>query len=338
MVTWVFVGALGLAAPAPKEAGPAGVFVLDNCDPVSRGKDRYADGLARYDPAGGRTFRAGGLNVGPSVGPAHLVAADPARGCVWVLENVARRVRKFDREGKELLALDGVRAHAIAVDPATGNLWVLTTGGTIYGDGAVVYSPAGKELVTHEVWGQDLAYDPAEKAFWLIGKTLYKVPADRIERPLRAGALTRCDNAVPWCGISIAADPKAGRVWVVAGYHPDVAGSKAELLGFDREGKVQVRVPFPADGDGPANPSQVAADPAGGVWVVFYDRAIHRYGPDGKADRKLDLPAIAAQPDGSPGGLWVATREEVLRVDRSGAVRARVKHAGPTSHAWLAGE
>jgi hypothetical protein len=336
-LAWIVLASVP-AAPAPREPAPGGVVVLDNCDPAVRGKDRYEDGLALYAVDGRRRFRADGLNVSPGIGPAHKVAADPARGAIWVNENTAGRVRKFDRDGKELLVLDGVRANALAVDPATGNLWVLTAGETIVGDAAIVFGPDGKRLVTHEVWGQDLAYDAGEKAFWLVGKDLYKVPADAVSAPLLAKDLPRTSGVAAWSATSIAADPAGGRVWVVTARHPGVPDSRAELLGLDRAAKVQVRVRFTEDGDRPLVPFQVAADPAGGAWVAFYGRAVRRYGPDGKVDRELDLPAVTVLPDGSRGGVWVATKEEVLRVDRAGEVRARAKHARPTSHAWLAGD
>src|SRR4051812_40096395 len=73
---------VALATPAPVEPPrPTGILVLDNCDPLFKGKDLYRDNPPLLDPAGRRTFRASGFNNCEAIGSAHAVAADPARGC-----------------------------------------------------------------------------------------------------------------------------------------------------------------------------------------------------------------------------------------------------------------
>src|SRR5689334_11433163 len=83
------------AAPVPKGGlPPAGVFVLDDCDPVYKGKAAYEDNLSAIDPSGKLVFRVSGLNGCQSIGSSHLVANDPARNRVWALEIVGHRVRQ----------------------------------------------------------------------------------------------------------------------------------------------------------------------------------------------------------------------------------------------------
>jgi hypothetical protein len=92
-----------------------------------------------------------------------MVAADPARKCVWVIENVAQRVRRFDLAGKETLAIAGVHGSALAVDPETGNVWALAGGGQIGKGRTVVYDARGKEVASHAVTGWDIAYDRKQR-------------------------------------------------------------------------------------------------------------------------------------------------------------------------------
>jgi hypothetical protein len=140
------------AAPAP-DTPPGGLLILDNCDPDYEGKEAYTDNLSLIDSAGKLVFRVSGFNVCESIGSNHPVASDTNRGWIWVLENVAHRIRKFDRKGKELLVIPNVKASALAADPETGNLWVVTSQGTIPGEKTNVYDAQGRHLVTHDVSG-----------------------------------------------------------------------------------------------------------------------------------------------------------------------------------------
>src|SRR5215471_18113312 len=121
-------------------SGPAepvkwtGILVLDNCDDQHQGKEVYKDNLTFLDHTGKQRFRVSGFNNCESIGSSRMVVADPARKCVWVLENVGHRIRRFDFAGKETLTIPGVRGSAIAVDPETGNLWALAGDGNIGGN------------------------------------------------------------------------------------------------------------------------------------------------------------------------------------------------------------
>jgi hypothetical protein len=314
-----------VAAPALPGSKSGGVFVLDDCDPDFRGKESYADNLSYIDGTGKVVFRVTGLNGAQTIGCNRQVAYDRTRRHVWVIETVGRRVLKFDLDGKELVAVKGLRANAAAVDPATGNLWVLQSDGTIYGDKTVVLSPEGKELAVHDIAGFDIAYDAKSKAFWVVNKRLLKV--DLSGRPL-----VRTDLA-KWCCSSLDVHADSGRVWVTARSHPDVPDSKNELIGLDTEGKVKHTVDF-----GKRGPFHTRVDPrTGSVWVADFRTAVRRYSPDGELTLDKKIEALAIHPDPATGELWVVTQDETIRMAEDGVITKRVKHAGPTMQAWIAG-
>ncbi len=311
----------GAAAPVPAPKG--GVLVLDNCDPDYRGKDEYADNLTSIDAAGKVVFRASGLNNCESVGSSHMVAVDAKRGWVWVVENVGHRVRKYDRAGKELLVLHNVRASALAVDPETGDLWALTSEGRITGGKTVVFDAEGRQRASHAVGGFDIAYDAKSRAFWVAGPRLAKVQGGKVvfDKPVAA-----------WCAVSLAVHPGTGAVWAVARDHPDVAGSKNELLGFDNDGTLRHRVALGKD-----DPFHVSVGPKdGAVWLTVLRKGVRRYSAGGKLEAEHAAQALAAEADTRTGGVWVVTPDETLHLSRRGEVTFRARHKGPTSQAWLA--
>ena len=313
------------AAPALPGSKAGGVFVLDDCDPDYQGKAAYADNLSYIDGSGKLVFRVSGLNTCEMIGSNRQIAYDAARGHVWVAECVGYQIRKLDLDGKELLVVKDIKPGAIALDPESGNLWATRSTGQIHGDDLVVFSPAGKELAVHKVSGWDLAYDPKGKAFWLAAKDLVKVSLEGKELVHK--------NVSTWCSSCLAIHPDTGRVWVAAREHPQVAGSRNELLAFDNDGELKHTIPF-----GERSPFHLTIDKkTGAAWVTDFKTAVRRYDVDGKleADRKIE--ALAAHADPATGELWVVTPEETVRMSATGEVVKRVKHAGRTSQAWIAG-
>jgi DNA-binding beta-propeller fold protein YncE len=314
-----------VAAPALPDAKGGGVFVLDNCDPDFQGKNAYADNLTYIDASGDMVFRVSGLNSAETVGCNRQVAFDSKRGHVWVVETVGYAVRKYNLDGKELAAIKDIKANSAAVDPETGNLWVLTSQGTIYGSKTVVYNPAGKELATYDFSGFDLVYDPKSKAFWIASKTLLKV--DMKGKQLLDLSLTA------WCCSSLDVNPTTGQVWVAVRQHPDVAGSRNEVLAFNSDGKLQHTIEYKN-----RSPFKVSVDKkTGSAWVADYGTGVRRYSADGKLELDRKVPALAAHADSATGELWVVTKDETLRLDATGKIVKQVKHVGPTTQAWVAG-
>lgn len=316
---------LATAAPALPVAKGGGVFVLDDCDPNFKDMPNYADNLSYIDSSGKLIFRVTGLNMCQTIGCNRQVVLDAAREHVWIVETVGYTVRKYDMAGKEVLKVKNIKANSAAVDPATGNLWVLTSNGTIYGDKTIVLSPDGKELASHDFSGFDIVFDPKSKAFWIASKTLLKVDT--------AGKKLVEQNLTAWCCASLDVNPTTGQVWVGVREHPDVAGSRNELLSFDSDGKLKHTIPFEK-----RSPFRVTVDKkTGAAWVADFGTAVRRYDADGKLELERKVDAIAAHSDSATGDLWVVTKEETIRMTATGEVKKRVKHAAQTLQAWAAG-
>ncbi|HVK18698.1 MAG TPA: hypothetical protein VM533_17330 [Fimbriiglobus sp.] len=316
-------GGMVPAAPVPKGRPPsAGVFVLDNCDPDYKGKAAYEDNLSAIDPSGKLVFRTPGLNQCESIGSNRLVANDPIRGRVWALEIVGHRVHQYDRTGKDLLTVKDMQASAAAVDPDTGNLWVLTTKGTIYGERTVVLDGRGKQVAAYDAKGYDIAYDKKCKAFWVASKTLTKVSAVD-------GTILTTQPVAAWCASSVDVHPVTGQVWVAVRDHPDVVNSRNQIVQCDNEGTLLRTIEL-----GDADPFRVSVDSATGTaWVTILRKSVRRYSADGVLEAEYKLPALAAE--AIPGGVWVVTPEETVRLSGDGKTEVRVKHRSTTSQAWI---
>jgi sugar lactone lactonase YvrE len=309
------------SAPAP---GQGGFLVLDDCDPNYKGKDDYQDNLTCFDAAGRMLFRVSGLNNCQEIGTPHKIAVDTKRKKIWHTENVGHRLLQYDMTGKELLALSGVRASSLALDPASGNIWVARSSGTIHGDSVDVYDEDGKQIANYTPGGWDIAYDGKAKAFWLAGRSLIKTTLE--------GEVVFQKQVTAWCCSSIAVDQKTGTVWLTPRMHPQVPGSSNELLAFDNSGKELYSV-----GLGGQDPFRVAVDSSdGSVWVTMLRGSIVCYSAKGQLEEEIKIPGLAADVEAGTGNVWIATEEEVLKVDRKGKVLVKAKHKGKTSQAWVA--
>jgi DNA-binding beta-propeller fold protein YncE len=312
------------AAQLQRAAGrPTGILVLDDCDDQYRGKEVYEDNLTLLDSAGKQVFRVSGFNNCQSIGSSHMVATDPARKCIWVLENVAHRIRRFDLAGKETLAIPWVQGSAIAVDLETGNVWVLA--GQAIGQGRIlVFDDQALEVARYDVSGYDIAYDPKGKAFWVAEKKLTKITAK--------GRVVFSADISTWCASSVDVDPRSGAAWVAVREHEQVAGSSNRLLKFDAVGKELVAIDL-----GRKMPFRVSVDSKdGSVWVAHLRKSVERFSADGKSLAEHAAEALAVQADPAGGNAWVVTPIEVQQMTPKGGVIKRVSHAGQTLQAWVA--
>lgn len=254
-----------------------------------------------------------------------MVAADPARKCIWVIENVAHRIRRFDLAGKEMLTIPGVHGSAIAVDRETGNVWALAGEGAIGKGKTVVYDDKGKEVASYDISGWDVAYDRKAKAFWIAERKLTKITAAK-------GDLVCSVDVSTWCASSVDVDPRSGAAWVAVREHPDVAGSSNRLLKFDPDGKESAAID-----PGQKSPFRVSVDPKdGSLWVAHLRKSVERFSSDGKSEAEHPVEALAVQVDPTGGNAWVVTPTEVQKMTPKGEVTKRVSHAGKTSQAWIA--
>lgn len=313
------------AAPVPvMPPNQTGILVLDNCDEQYRGKEEYKDNLTFLDTAGKQLFRLSGFNNCESIGCSRMIASDPIRKCIWVLENVAHRVRRFDYSGKETLTIADVHGSAIAIDPETGNVWALV--GPQIGKGqTVVYDDKGKQLASYNVTGWDIVYDRKAKAFWIAERKLTKVSAAK-------GEVLFAVDVSTWCASSLDVDPRNGDAWVAVREYQKGDGSRNQLLKFDAAGKELVTINF-----GPKTPFRVSVDSKdGSVWLAHYRKSVERLSSDGKSQAEYPVEALAVQVDPAGSDVWVVTPEDVQRLSPKGDVLKRALHAGKTSRAWIA--
>jgi DNA-binding beta-propeller fold protein YncE len=318
--------AVAVAAPVPdRGTKPLGILVLDNCDELYQGKAEYKDNLTLIDPAGKQIFRTSGFNNCESIGSSRMIAADRQRKCIWVIENVAHRIRRFDLAGKEALTIDGVHGSAVAVDPETGNVWALANEGQIGKGRTVVFDERGKEVASHNIAGWDIAYDRKAKAFWIAEKHLTKITA-------ATGKVVFSAEISSWCASSVDVDPRSGAAWVAVRKHSQVDGSSNRLLKFGADGQQLAAIDL-----GQNAPFRVSVDPDdGSVWVAHMRRSVERFSADGRSEAEFPVTALAVQVAPRGGAVWVVTPTEVQRMSRKGDVTQRVSHAGKTSQAWIA--
>ena len=309
----------------------SGLLVLDDCDPDYKGKDSYEDNLSCIDGDGKLKFRISGFNNCESIGSNHMIATDTQRGCFWVLENVGNRIRKFDRDGKELLTIKDIEAFALAVDPETGNLWVLTSKGTIYGDRTEVFDGDGKSIAKYDVHGYDIVYDEKGKAFWIAGKNLAKVET-------RTGKFLCNTDITTWCASSVDVNSKTGTVWVTVRHHRDVAVSTNRLLEFDNDGN-RIKTIDLGEGskDHPIVPFCVSVDQDdGSVWLTLFRYGVRRYSSTGELQIEHIMWALAAEADPESHGAWVVTPQKVVRINSDGTILNQVDNKSGTTQAWMA--
>ena len=321
------VPALSFAKPDRPKVAPktTGIFVLDDCDEQYKDKDNYKDNFTLIDSAGEQTFRVSGFNVCESIGSSRMIAADPARKCVWVIENVARRIRRFDLAGKETLTINGIRGSAIAVDSETGNIWALE-GGKIGEGKTVVLDEKGRLVASYDISGWDIVYDRKAKAFWIADRNLSKVSAAKGEVLFSVPVST-------WCASSLDFDPTGGGVWVSVREYTQGDGSSNRLLRFDAKGKEIAAIDL-----GQKTPFRVSVSPKdGSVWVAHLGKSVERFSGEGKSLVEHPVTALAVQIDpAAEGDIWVVTPTEVQKITPKGEVTRRLGHAGKTSQAWIA--
>jgi hypothetical protein len=314
------------AKPVPALVGPprpTGILVLDNCDSEYKGKDKYEDNLTFVDFAGKQRFRVSGLNCCESIGSSHMIATDPTRKCIWMIENVANRIRRFDFVGNETLAIES-QGSAISVDPDNGNLWVLAGPGTIGKGMTVVYNSLGKQIATYDISGWDIAYDAKAKAFWIAERNLTKITS--------TGEVLMSLPISTFCASSVDVDTKTGAAWVAVRRHQDVANSKNQLLKVGSNGENLATIDL---GDKCYFRISVERQ-TGNVWAVNMGSSVDRISASGKIQFEHKVGALSIQSDPMGDEAWVATSTEIQRINSKGQITVRVPHSRDTSQAWMA--
>ncbi len=208
------------------------------------------------------------------------------------------------------------------MDPATGYLWVARSEGELGRGFTEVYDRTGVRLHAYPVHGYDIAYDGKSKAVWLVDHQLTKLGLD--------GVVHVRKEIAKWCATSIAVNQQTGAVWV-GKRAIDIGNDKNELLCFDADGKLVRSIDVKDQ-----SPYRVAIDNRdGSVWVAVFGKSVRRYSADGKLEAEFPIAALSLDVDQSTRHVWVATKKEVLNIDRSGKALSRTKHSSETSSAWV---
>jgi len=113
-------------------------------------------------------------------------------------------------------------------------------------------------------------------------------------------------------------------------YHSDTVPGRILVHELDRDGKATPRTPIRVEG----GPDGLAVDAEGGIWVALYQAgALQRYLPDGRPDRRIDVPARQVTSLCFGGAdlrdLYVVSADNAVDPKRGGSVfRTRSDVAG----------
>src|SRR5262249_18507059 len=104
------------------------------------------------------------------------MAFDPQRERCYFCET-SKRILAMNRVGRRLFASDVPDLHAAAVDERTGDVWCLAL--RVLGNGELlILDSSGREKTRHPIAGFDIAFSPADDAFWIAGNEILKVKRD----------------------------------------------------------------------------------------------------------------------------------------------------------------
>jgi DNA-binding beta-propeller fold protein YncE len=231
---------------------------------------------------------------------------------------------KFTLDGKELLAVPGIKAYGIAVDPATGNVWTTRVfGGRIEDGTTIVYSPEGKRLASHPAVGYDIAFDPKNKSMWAVAQEVTRLSLD--------GKVIARKRVTDYYAVSVAPCPITGNAWVSV----NPGGGRAVndyVVAFDKDMKEVARFST----DGTRCPRLAVSPKDGSVWAALAHREIRRYSKEGKLEATFEVEVTSLAADHATGGIWATTADETLRMTRDGKITARIPHKAKSRQAWVA--
>ncbi len=304
-----------------------GVLILDDCDPIFRGKAEYNDNLTLIDHSGEKKFRTSGFNVCESVGSNRMIAVDSKRDRLWVVENCANRIRRVDLSGNQTFVVSlepGRNGSAIAVDSETGHLWALIGSGTLDSSQVIVYDERGTQVAAHPIKGFDIVYDRQAKAFWVAGSNLTKIDA-------ASGKLLKSVFISSWFPSSVDVDAKSGVVWIAVRSNP-VTHEPSKLVKFNPASQVLTQIDL-----GAKAPYRVSINPNdGSVWIANHNDSVQHFSADGQLLATQPIAALTVQTDTATGDVWVVTPDDTQKITSYGAVTKRVSHASRTNQAWIA--
>jgi sugar lactone lactonase YvrE len=173
------------------------------------------------------------------------------------------------------------------------------------------------------------------------------------DRAGRFFAGTKAEDDEPGAGALYRLDPDGQVTQVISGvtisnglgwspderlmYYTDTPTGRVDVFDYDpATGSLAGRRPFAAIGTPGAGPDGLTVDAEGGVWVALWGgSAVHRYTPDGRLDRVLDIPDVhvTSCAFGGPGleTLYVSTAAGA-GTDRGALYSCPVGVPGQPSH------
>jgi sugar lactone lactonase YvrE len=217
---------------------------------------------------------------------------DDREGCLWWVDIMGEAIHRTDpasgrdeivpigqlvgavalRESGGLVA--AVRDGFVAVDPASGRLDLLAP---VERDDPTTRMNDGKVDPAGRFWAGTMGIDPRPG----VG-TLYRLDPDlRVTAVLRG---TTISNGLDWS--------LDGRIM----YYIDTPTRRVDRFAFEpASGALADRAPAIAIREGAGGPDGMTVDAEGFLWVALWDGwAVERYSPEGRLDRRVEVPAQQA--------------------------------------------
>ena len=215
---------------------------------------------------------------------------------------------------------------AACIDPKTGNLWGTFVNGAKppreYGL-TMVFDLQGTEIATLPIGGNDMAYDPHGDAFWFVNSAIVKLS--------REGKTLFQISSLGGNFRHVTVNPLDGSAWIVQDQNLHMERGETKLWHVDATGKT-----LPIEKPIRSEVMALACDPqTGNVWIGCGISHITRLTPDGKELPPLPMAATSISISSTTGRIWVATKTEIIQLDRDGKPLARFPFKSAASYAWV---
>ena len=315
--------------PDEKPAGFPSAVVLDDCDPDFDKSRPHRDGLrilqVADSAASGRvkSIIKTEFNTCQTIGGSHALVVDVKRGRIYLSELAGYRVTALDLQGRKIWQVCNIASGALAIAPKTGRLWC-SVGHSLGQGETVVLDPAGREVASFPVRGQDMVYDPHTDAFWLAGTEVTKLS--------REGKVLFQERRAGWAFVSVAVNSIDGSVWIVERAHQDVPGSVNRVWHRDANGAILQKHEL-----GKQMIFGVACEPkTGTAWVTCLLSNVLRFTAGGDELRPFPVKARAVAVSPTTGRVWLSTEIEALWLDEVERPHTAYRFAEKTGQSWLA--
>jgi len=217
---------------------------------------------------------------------------DERDGCLWWVDIMGQAIHRSDpATGRDEIVPIGqlvgavvsrasgglvaaVQDGFVALDPASGKIEVLAL---VEADDPTMRMNDGKVDPQGRFWAGTMGVDHRPEA-----GTLYRLDPDLRVTPMISG--TTISNGLDWS--------LDGRTM----YYIDTPTRRVDRFDFEpATGAIAGRTPAVAIREGAGSPDGMTVDADGFLWVALWDGwAVERYSPDGRLDRRVEVPAQQA--------------------------------------------